>query len=414
MLSLFRLTVVLAAITGKAFAFAPNIPQQARLHNQQRSALSAGLDPSILNSFGSLSIADVADAANAADAAATASGNGFFGFLVEPIEALLELIHNGLNSAGLGANSWGLSIIMLTVIVKGVTFPLNKQQMESTQKMQAMQPQIKAIQAKYESNPEVMNQKVSAFYQESGVNPLAGCLPTLIQFPVLIGLYRSVLNLAKEDKLNEPFLWLPNLEGPIYGADPSETYSWLFSWKNGAPALGWEDTAAFLILPVVLVVAQFFQVELMQPKNVKDRQDNPITKVLPFMIGFFSLGVPSALSVYWVINVFISTASSLYIKNSMPEPVPVASSAPMSSSAAAAQEATYFAPSKLGDRPSGFGTSTSVDEVKPLTSAAIDAEVVTVGTESDDASSNQPISASPVQSKKKGKKRKGKKRKNKN
>jgi YidC/Oxa1 family membrane protein insertase len=108
-----------------------------------------------------------------------------------------------------------------------VTFPLTKQQLESTNKMQAMSPAIKEIQAKYQSNPEVMNQKVAEFYQVNEINPLAGCIPSLVQIPVFIGLYRAVLELAKENKLDEPFLFLPNLEGPTYGADPAHGTDWI-------------------------------------------------------------------------------------------------------------------------------------------------------------------------------------------
>lgn len=84
------------------------------------------------------------------------------------------------------------------------------------------------MQAKYESNPEVMNQKISELYQTNEVNPLAGCLPSLVQIPVFIGLYRAVLDLAQENKLDEAFLFLPNLEGPTYGADPAHGSDWLF------------------------------------------------------------------------------------------------------------------------------------------------------------------------------------------
>ena len=93
---------------------------------------------------------------------------------------------------------------------------------------QALQPTIKALQAKYQSNPEVMNQKIAEVYQTNEVNPLAGCIPSLVQIPVFIGLYRAVLNLAKENALDEPFLFLPNLEGPTYGADPAHGSDWLF------------------------------------------------------------------------------------------------------------------------------------------------------------------------------------------
>ena len=92
----------------------------------------------------------------------------------------------------------------------------------------ALQPTIKSLQAKYQSNPEVMNQKIAEIYQSNDVNPLAGCIPSLVQIPVFIGLYRAVLNLAKEDALDESFLFLPSLEGPTYGADPAHGSDWLF------------------------------------------------------------------------------------------------------------------------------------------------------------------------------------------
>ena len=154
--------------------------------------------------------------------------NGWFGFLTGPIEGLLELIHSTSVAVGVDANAWGISIIVLTLLIKTVTFPLTKSQLESTSKMQAMAPAIKEIQAKYQSNPEVMNQKVAEFYQVNEINPLAGCIPSLVQIPVFIGLYRAVLSLAKENKLDEPFLFLPNLEGPTYGADPAHGSDWLF------------------------------------------------------------------------------------------------------------------------------------------------------------------------------------------
>ena len=72
-----------------------------------------------------------------------------------------------------------------------------------------------------------MNQKIAEVYQANEVNPLAGCIPSLVQIPVFIGLYRSVLTLAKKNALDEPFLFLPNLEGPTYGADPAHGSDWI-------------------------------------------------------------------------------------------------------------------------------------------------------------------------------------------
>jgi YidC/Oxa1 family membrane protein insertase len=168
----------------------------------------------------------VTNSADAVDAAAKTTDYGWFGFLTIPIEGLLKLIHSMIAATGT-PNSWGVSIIVLTLLIKLVTFPLTKTQLESTNKMQAMQPAIKEIQLKYQSNPEVMNQKIAEFYQVNEINPLAGCFPSLVQIPVFIGLYRAVLELAQQNQLNERFLFLPNLEGPTYGADPTSASDWI-------------------------------------------------------------------------------------------------------------------------------------------------------------------------------------------
>ena len=79
----------------------------------------------------------------------------------------------------------------------------------------------------YASNPEIMNKKIQELYLQEDVQPLAGCIPSLVQLPVFIGLYRAVFTLAKENKLDESFLWLPSLEGPVYGADPAHGTDWI-------------------------------------------------------------------------------------------------------------------------------------------------------------------------------------------
>jgi YidC/Oxa1 family membrane protein insertase len=265
---------------------------------------------------------------------------------------------------------------------------------------QALQPEVKEIQAKYQSNPEVMNQKISEAYKENNVNPLAGCLPSIVQIPVFIGLYRSVLDLAKENKLDEGFLFLPSLEGPIYGADAAQGSAWLFSgWTDGVPSLGWDDTLAFLVLPVVLVISQFASMELMAPKD-QPQQSNAILKLLPLMIGWFSLNVPAALCIYWVTNNIVTTATSLFIRNNM-ELAPAAAGG-----ATAAPSSPAFAPTTLRQKPAGFG-----DGVTPITSA-IDAEVLDSEHSGDDDSSGGGMSAEAVESNKRGAKKKKKRRKN--
>jgi YidC/Oxa1 family membrane protein insertase len=236
-----KLSIALALLVSVAGAFTP---ASRSFTPRTPSSLSFGIDPShfsdVLHNLPTISLADVEEMTDSlsnvassvdqatADAAADAStSNGWFGFLTGPIEGLLQLIHSALVAVGVSSDTWGVSIIMLTVLIKVLTFPLTKTQLESTNKMQAMQPEIKKLQAKYQSNPEVMNQKIAEFYQANDINPLAGCIPSLVQIPVFIGLYRAVLTLAKENKLDEPFLFLPNLEGPTYGADPTHGSDWI-------------------------------------------------------------------------------------------------------------------------------------------------------------------------------------------
>lgn len=231
-----------------------------------------------------------------------------------------------------------------------------------------------------------MNQKISELYQSNDVNPLAGCIPSFIQIPIFIGLYRAVLTLAKDNKLNEPFLFLPSLEGPTYGADPTHGNDWILQgWVDGVPSLGWDQTTAFLILPVFLVISQFISMELMQPKAGPDgtKPDSPfILKFLPLMIGWFSLNVPSALCIYWVANNIITTATTLFIRSQMENaPVAVASapSAPASSSS--------FAPPPMREKPAGFSAAFEEDpDITPITPTdVIDAEIEVADSEGDAA-----------------------------
>lgn len=223
-----------------------------------------------------------------------------------------------------------------------------------------------------------MNQKIAELYQTNNVNPLAGCIPSLVQIPVFIGLYRAVLDLATENALDESFLWLPSLEGPTYGTDPSKGSAWLFdNWVNGAPSLGWEQTAAFLVLPIFLVISQFASMEIMTPKEQKETQP-AFLKVLPLMIGYFSLNVPSALCVYWVTNNIVTTATSVIIRNSLKMDTATVAVSSESTPAAAANP-NVFTPPTIREKPEGFGSSTGPSSagVTPITNAeVVDAEVV--------------------------------------
>ena len=125
---------------------------------------------------------------------------GFFGTIFEPIENLLHVVlqalYNVTDLAGFG--SYGVAIILLTILIKMLLYPLTVKQVKSMKAMQELSPKMKKIQEKYKDNPQVMQQKVGALYKEAGVNPLAGCLPLLIQMPILMGMYYALYNFLQQ------------------------------------------------------------------------------------------------------------------------------------------------------------------------------------------------------------------------
>ncbi|CAI5518551.1 unnamed protein product [Closterium sp. Naga37s-1] len=251
-------------------------------------------------------------------AAAAASDGGWFAGLANVLESILKVLEQGLASVNV-PYAYGFSIILLTLLVKVVTFPLTKQQVESTMAMQNLAPKVKAIQTRYAGDQERIQLETSRLYKQAGVNPLAGCLPTLATLPVFIGLYQALSNVAKEGVLTEGFFWIPSLAGPtsIAARDSGSGISWLFPFIDGVPPLGWGATAAYLVLPVLLVASQFYAMQIMQPPQSDDpaqKNTQVILKFLPLMIGWFSLSVPSGLSLYWFTNNLLSTGQTIYLR----------------------------------------------------------------------------------------------------
>ncbi len=266
------------------------------------SLFLADLDPSAAS--------DVVDAA--ADAAA--KKGGFFSFFTDSFESFIKLIDDGLAKAGV-PYSYGFAIILITISVKLATYPLSKKQVESTLSMQALQPRIKDLQAKFANDPERLQVETAKMYQTAGVNPLAGCLPTLATIPVFIGLYRALSNVADEGLLTEGFFWIPSLAGPT---KLNGGLGWLSLAENGAPPLGWHDTISYLVLPVLLVISQFLSQKIISPQQQStdpaQQQTQNILKFIPLMIGWFSLNVPSGLTLYWFTNNLITTAQQVYLR----------------------------------------------------------------------------------------------------
>ncbi len=197
---------------------------------------------------------------------------GYFSFFARPLFQWLKWTYNHM------VRNWGWSIIILTVIINIALLPLRITSQKSALKMQKLQPQMKAIQAKYKNIPmrdprrTEMNAEISELYKKEGVNPAGGCLPLLIQLPFLWAFY-SMLGNAIELR-HAQFLWIHDL------SSPDKLY----------------------VLPVLIVVSTFYMQKLTPSAGMDPAQQRMMTFMMPAMLGFFSWSLPSGLSLYWVMG----------------------------------------------------------------------------------------------------------------
>lgn len=195
---------------------------------------------------------------------------------------------------------WGFAIIIFTLIVKVLTFPLTLSQIRGMQAQKEIQPKIQELQKKYGKDREKLSQEQMKLYQEAGVNPLSGCLPLLVQMPILFGLYAALVVIGPSLE-NASFFWIPDLGFPQY----TQGMSWLTEAFNAGD---YGTLISYLILPILLMVSQFIMQKWMTPATPTDTDsDNPtagmmkqMSLMMTLMFGFFTLQVPAGLTLYWV------------------------------------------------------------------------------------------------------------------
>ena len=212
--------------------------------------------------------------------------------------------------------------------LRSLLIPLSIQQNKGMEYQKALKPYMKEIKEKFKDNQEAQNRAIGKLFEDAKQNPLSGCFLSLAQLPVLLGLYRGIRNLAQDGVLNEPFLWIPSLQGPVSPPHFSGM-DWLTTgWQTvdglPTPQLGWETTLAYLIMPVILVLGQSITMKVMSPPvdadNMTDEeartaeQTQGALKFLPLLIGYFSLQVPAGLTIYWFSTNLFNLTQSLAIK----------------------------------------------------------------------------------------------------
>lgn len=205
---------------------------------------------------------------------------GFLWFISQPLFWLLTLIQSVVVN-------WGVAIIIITLIVKGLMYPLTKVQYESMAKMRNLKPKIDELQARYKDDRQKMGPAMMELYRKEKVNPMGGCLPMLIQMPIFLALYWVFVESV--ELRHAPFmLWITDLSAK----DP------------------------FYVLPV-LFGASMFLMQKLTPMQVTDPMQQKIMMWMPVAFSVFFLWFPSGLVLYWFVSNLISLAQMLYIYKGM-------------------------------------------------------------------------------------------------
>ncbi|MCX7797049.1 MAG: membrane protein insertase YidC [Melioribacter sp.] len=232
----------------------------------------------------------------------------FFGlkFIIRPISEyillpLMQFLHKFIPN-------YGLVIIVLSIIIKFALHPLTRQSMKSMKKMQLLQPKINEIKEKYKDDPQRIQKETMKLYSTYGINPMGGCLPILLQMPILIALWSLFNNVI--DIRQKPFiLWIDNLSAPDK----------IFKLPFKIPLFNIDIISG---LALILGITMFIQ----QKQTVKDPSQKALVYIMPIMFTLMFMGFPSGLNLYYLMFNLLSIAQQYYInkKKDDIELVPVA------------------------------------------------------------------------------------------
>ena len=217
---------------------------------------------------------------------------GFFGFFSKALLLSMNTLHQWFKLP------YGWAIIVITVIIKVVFWPLTQASTRSAKRMQMLQPQIKALQEKYKDDPVKAQRKMMEFWKEHKINPMSGCLPTLIQMPVFFGFFfmiRSAIELR-----GASFLWVADLSSP----------DTLFI----IPGINFP----FNLLPLVMGVTMLWQAHLTPPSPGMDPAQAKLMRYMPLMFLVFLYNYSAGLTLYWTVQNLLSIVQTKLIRTASP------------------------------------------------------------------------------------------------
>ena len=230
-----------------------------------------------------------------------ALGSGWLSWLETFLKFLMEFFYKLIPN-------WGVSIILMTILLKVAMFPLTKKSSVSTLKMQELQPRIKEIQDKYKNNPEKMNAEMGKFYKEAGYNPLSGCLPLLIQFPLIFAMFNLFNNYFEFRGAMFIPGWIPDLSvgDSIYIFPPT------------IPLIG---GSALRLLPIIYVASQLLFTKITQTASANAAGGGNSMKLMmygmPLFFFFMFYNAPAGLLLYWTVSNFLQLIQQMFINKMM-------------------------------------------------------------------------------------------------
>ena len=229
--------------------------------------------------------------------------SGFLYWLEVVLKFLLETINKLVHN-------WGVSIIIVTIILKICLFPITKKSLEGTQKMQKFQPKMQELQTKYKNDPQKLQMETAKMYKEIGYNPMSGCLPMLFQFVILFAMYNLFNNYFEFRGASFIKGWIDDLS---VGDHVGKTF------EHGLPFLGWNQIR---ILPVIYVISQLLFGKITQNGGTAAAGQNAgqmkmMMYGMPIMFFFLFYNAPAGLLLYWTVSNIFQLGQQLIINKMM-------------------------------------------------------------------------------------------------
>ncbi|MBQ4432241.1 MAG: YidC/Oxa1 family membrane protein insertase [Synergistaceae bacterium] len=253
---------------------------------------------------------------------------------------LLQIIHNGITSIGIGTNfAWGLAIIALTLLVRLLMHPLTAKQMESMQRMQKLKPMLDVLQEKYGDDKDKLNQETMALYKEHKVNPASGCLPLIIQLPIFILLYGVLYDLTKTAAFTDVTFLGVNLGGSVLTTVaealklvdesgvriPDEQLGFVMVFLSSFTNLGllFSNLGIWIFNFILLLLIAYLTWLQQHLTSAGNSQMAMMNWFMPLFLTFICFGLPGGVLLYWGVSSLMGIIHQLRVSRKTSEEMKV-------------------------------------------------------------------------------------------